>query len=69
MLFLTVGISSQLQIGCTRSGEPVDEHTIAVPVLSPAVFTWSHGRVTQLNLSATERQTPCRFVPSVAPVT
>lgn len=36
---------------------------------APAALGQGWGRVTQLNMSATERQTLCRFVPSVAPVT
>lgn len=35
----------------------------------PAALARGWGRVTQLNVSAAERQTLCRFVPSVASVT
>lgn len=43
VLFLTVSIPSQWQIGCTGPGKSVDEHTIAVPVLSPAAFPQGSG--------------------------
>lgn len=69
MPFLTVGIPSQLRIGCAGPGEPADERAITVSVLSPAASARGRGRVTQLNLSATERRTPCQLVPSAAPVT